>query len=116
MVRLSRSFKYIFFTMLLCLAPTTWAESVPKLSREALAKQYMQYLLAGNYLQISQYLNDSSTLEDRTAGKSYKGQRNIIEFWRLSTQGMRSYHFEQQRFFISKMHVSVLYGYTFLKT
>lgn len=102
MVRLSRLFNYIFFTMLLCLAPTTWAESVPKLSREALAQHYMQYLLAGNYQQISRYLNDNSTLEDRTAGKSYKGQRKIIEFWRLSTQGMRSYRFEQQRFFVSK--------------
>lgn len=91
--------KYLLLICLL-LSPTAWADK--QTLRKQLAQRYMGLLLATDYAQLSEYLNDSSKLIDKTASKTYTGKRNIIEFLRLSTAGVETYRFEQERFFISK--------------
>ncbi|MDO6525734.1 nuclear transport factor 2 family protein [Motilimonas sp. 1_MG-2023] len=102
LIRSLKRYGYYSLLAYLMLTFRVQANESDKLTREQLAQHYMQLLLAGDYQHIAQYLNDNSTLEDRTASKTYKGKSNILEFWQLSTQGMTSYHFEQQRFYVAK--------------
>ncbi len=89
-----------------------WADK--QLLREQIAKQYFGLLLAGDYQQMGLYLNDSSVLEDRTAGKTYKGKRDITRFFMASTKGMTNYRFDMDRFFISKKVAVFIGTYVYL--
>ncbi|MFO6423994.1 nuclear transport factor 2 family protein [Motilimonas sp. KMU-193] len=94
--------------LLLCVV-SSQAKALPAMSRQALAQHYMQLLMAGKYGELSNYLTENSTLSDTTAGKSYKGRRQILEFWRRSSQGMQQASFEQAQFFVSNK-VAVFIG------
>lgn len=101
--------RWISAIVLLLWMASIQAEPLPAMSRQALAQHYMQLLMAGKYGELSNYLNENSTFTDSTAGKSYKGRRQILAFWRRSSQGMLHSHFEQTQFFVSKK-VAVFIG------
>ncbi|MCE2570972.1 nuclear transport factor 2 family protein [Motilimonas eburnea] len=103
------SLRFFSAIALICWAVTLSAQPLPALSREALAQHYMQLLMAGNYTELGNYLSEKSTLTDSTAGKSYKGKRQILAFLHRANQGMVQARFEQSQFFVAKK-VAVFIG------
>ncbi|WP_163931996.1 nuclear transport factor 2 family protein [Paraferrimonas sp. SM1919] len=84
-------------------------DSLPK--EQQMALQYMRAVTDNDYRKLLNFYNRDSTFEDRTAGKSYTGARDILTFLKRAHAHVHEYEFNIEQMYNSGSLVIMIGNY-----